>query len=61
MAQKMQRWLRDRDLTSVRSPDALGKLSEAERQEWQKLWADVADTLAKAQGKTAPAQRPGVK
>jgi len=54
-------WPEDTDLVSVRDRDALGKLPEAERQEWQKLWADVADTLAKAQGKTAPEQKPGVK
>jgi serine/threonine protein kinase len=27
---------------------------EAERQEWQKLWADVTDTRARAERKTAP-------
>jgi hypothetical protein len=31
-----------------RGPEALARLPEAERQEWQKLWADVADTLARA-------------
>jgi tetratricopeptide (TPR) repeat protein len=61
VAQTMQHWLRDPDFNGMRGPDALGKLSEAERKEWQKLWADVANTLAKARGKTAPEQRPGVK
>ena len=57
----MQHWLDDPDFAGVRGPDALAKLPEAERPDWQKLWADVADTLARAQGKTAPEQKPGVK
>jgi len=61
VAQKMQHLLRDPDFVGLRGPEALGQISEAERQQWQKLWADVADTLAKAQGKTAPALRPEVK
>ena len=28
---------------------------------WQKLWADVADTLASAEGKTAPGRKPDLK
>jgi hypothetical protein len=31
----------------VRQPEALAKLPEAERHQWQKLWQDVADTLAR--------------
>ena len=41
--------------------EALGKLPEAERQPWQKLWADVADLLARARGKTAPEKKPNEK
>ena len=51
VAEQMQHWLSDPDFNSVRGPDALGKLPEAERKEWQKLWADVAVMLAKAQGR----------
>ena len=61
VTKKMQHWLSDTDFNGVRGPDALAKLPEAERKEWQKLWADVADTLAKAQGKMAPELKPGVK
>jgi tetratricopeptide (TPR) repeat protein len=51
VAQQMQHWLQDRDFNGVRSPDALNKLPEAERQAWGKLWADVSATLAKAREK----------
>ncbi len=39
-------WRKDPDLGSVRTPEALAKLPEAERERWRKLWADV-DALAK--------------
>jgi hypothetical protein len=55
----MEHWLATPDFASVRGPDALGRLPEAERQAWQKLWADVADTLARAEGTTRPEQRAG--
>jgi hypothetical protein len=44
----MQRWLEDPEFAGVRGPDALARLPEAERQAWQRLWADIADTLARA-------------
>jgi hypothetical protein len=43
----MQHWLADADLSGVRGSESLAKLPEAERQEWQKLWADVEHTGAK--------------
>jgi hypothetical protein len=49
----MQTWLEDPGFAGVRGPEALGRLPAAERQAWQRLWADVADTLARADG-TAP-------
>ncbi len=55
--QQLQHWQEDTDFAGVRGPAALAKLPEAERQPWQKLWADVADTLAKAQGKTGPEKK----
>jgi tetratricopeptide (TPR) repeat protein len=61
IAQQLAHWLEDTDLSGVRGPDTLAKLPEAERQPWRSLWADVAATLARAQGKTAPEQRPGAK
>ena len=50
----VQRWLVDPYFAGVREPDALGRLPEAERLAWQKLWADVADTLTRAEGTTPP-------
>jgi hypothetical protein len=51
--QQMKHWLADPDFAAVRGEQALARLPEAERLAWQKLWAGVADTLARAQGKTA--------
>jgi tetratricopeptide (TPR) repeat protein len=56
VAQQMRDWLGDADFNGVRGPDALAKLPEAERTDWQKLWADVTDTLAKAWDVTNPGQ-----
>jgi tetratricopeptide (TPR) repeat protein/serine/threonine protein kinase len=39
--QVMQHWQRDADFAGVRGLKALVHLSEAERLQWQKLWADV--------------------
>ena len=55
--QLLGHWPEDIDLVSVRDTDALGKLPEAERKEWQKLWADVAATLARAQQQNAPPEK----
>jgi len=43
----MQDWLRNRDLSGVRGPEALAKLPEAERQPWQELWRRVEATLTR--------------
>jgi tetratricopeptide (TPR) repeat protein len=45
---KLRHWQEDTDLASVRDAAALDKLPEAERAEWKKLWADVADLLKKS-------------
>jgi hypothetical protein len=50
----LQNWLQHPYFDGVREPDTLARLPEAERQAWQRLWADVADTLARARGTTAP-------
>jgi len=39
---QMQHWQQDTDFAGVRGPDALAKLPDAERQQWEKLWEDVA-------------------
>jgi len=58
--QRLQHWQEDSDFAGVRG-DALGKLPAAERQAWQQFWTDVAETLARANGKTAPAKKPDSK
>jgi serine/threonine-protein kinase len=47
VAQAMQHWQGDPDFAGVRDPEDLGRLPEAERQEWQTLWEDVAALLAR--------------
>jgi tetratricopeptide (TPR) repeat protein len=59
VAQQMQHWLTDKDFNGVRGPDALAKLPEAERPDWQKLWADVADMHRRTADK--PPQKDGEK
>jgi tetratricopeptide (TPR) repeat protein len=39
-------WQTDPALASVRDPASLAKLPDAERQQWQRLWKDVAAQLA---------------
>src|SRR5262249_54569305 len=41
----VQYWQQAADLSHVRG-DALAKLPEAERQDWQKLWAEVRNLLS---------------
>jgi serine/threonine protein kinase/Flp pilus assembly protein TadD len=59
-AKMMQHWLQDEDLANVRGDKALSKLPEAERKEWQKLWADVEALRQKAakQPKQASSAQP---
>jgi hypothetical protein len=51
VARDLRDWLADPHFVGVRGPEALARLPEAERQAWQKLWADVADTLTRALGR----------
>jgi hypothetical protein len=44
----MQHWQGDTDFAGVRAPEALARLPETERQEWQKLWEDVAALCQRA-------------
>jgi hypothetical protein len=41
----------------VRDPKALTRLPEPERRAWQELWADVADTLTRAQEQPTPGRK----
>src|SRR5262249_43019941 len=59
VAHNMQDWLEDPHFAGVRDADALAQLSEPERQVWQKLWAEVQDTLARAVGTTPPETKAG--
>jgi hypothetical protein len=51
-------WLMDSDLAGVRDPGPLAKLPAAERQGWEKFWADVRATLALARQAPPEGARP---
>jgi Tfp pilus assembly protein PilF len=57
----LQHWLVDPDFMGVRGPEALARLPESERQDWRRLWDDVADRLKRAQDKAAPVKNSGRK
>jgi hypothetical protein len=61
IAHGLQRWPRDPYFDGMREADALSRLPVAERQAWQRLWADVADMLARAEGTTPPEPKAGSK
>ncbi len=47
--QALLHWQEDTDLASLRDAEALAKLPEAERADWQALWAEVESLLKRAQ------------
>jgi serine/threonine protein kinase/Tfp pilus assembly protein PilF len=53
---RLRRWQQDAYLANVRG-DALARLPESERKAWQKLWADVAATLARAVEQVLPRKK----
>jgi len=53
IARRMQHWLQDTDFAGVRGAEALARLPEAERKEWQKLWEEVEALRQRAAGKPA--------
>ncbi len=57
MQQRLPEWLQDADFAGVRG-DALGKLPLAERQSWQRLWADVEQTLKRVNPQDTKAKSP---
>jgi tetratricopeptide (TPR) repeat protein len=61
VTQVLQHWLVDPDLASVRGPEALAKLPEAEQRAWQALWSGVADTLSGVLSRRAPEKTPSAK
>ena len=48
VARTLTAWKAESDLAGVRDPDALARLPEAERKDWQALWADVEELLVRA-------------
>ena len=61
VVQDLKQWKVDTNLAAVRDPEALARLPEPERKEWQSLWADVDTLIERAQGhpeKTAAAASP---
>ena len=61
VAQQMQHWLQDTDFAGVRGSDALKKLPEGERKDWQRLWQDVETLLKQATDPVKPAAATAVK
>jgi serine/threonine protein kinase/tetratricopeptide (TPR) repeat protein len=61
VTQVLGHWLEDPDFASVRGPEALANLPEAERRAWQELWSGVADTLARVQSKPTAEKKSGAK
>jgi hypothetical protein len=55
----MQHWLVDPDFAGVRGEAALGKLPEAERPPWQKLWKEV-EALRRGAAGTPASPRPAM-
>jgi hypothetical protein len=47
--QWLKHWQGDKDLVGVRDRDALARLLPEERAAWEKLWAEVAELLKKAE------------
>jgi hypothetical protein len=43
---RLDRWIQDSDLDSVRQLQALSQLPEAEAERWSKLWSSVTTSLA---------------
>jgi len=48
VVQALQHWNQDSDLAGIRAARALAGLPEAERQEWQEVWAEVEALLKRA-------------
>jgi tetratricopeptide (TPR) repeat protein/serine/threonine protein kinase len=54
--EQMRAWLQDADLAGVRG-NALSTFPQAERQHWQKLWADAQELLVKSGGNGFPQEK----
>ena len=49
--QTLRHWQRDRDLAAFRGADALAKLPDAERKDWEALWGRVSHLVDRAQAR----------
>jgi serine/threonine protein kinase/Flp pilus assembly protein TadD len=58
MIRRLREWQHERDLAVLRDAAALAALPPAEQEACRKLWADVADVLARASGKGTPPKQP---
>src|SRR5262249_4579380 len=54
VAQQMRHWQTDADFQGVRDKEALAKLPQAERADWQKLWSEVEATRRRCEDKPPP-------
>jgi serine/threonine protein kinase/Tfp pilus assembly protein PilF len=54
IARRMQLWLQDSDFAGVRGAEALGRLPEGERAEWQKFWEEVSALRQRAAATKQP-------
>ncbi len=54
VAQQLAHWLEDTDFAGVRGPEALARLPETERNEWQRLWEEVEALRTKAAASPKP-------
>ncbi len=49
IAPTLKHWKIDTELAGIRDPDALAKLPEPERKQWQAFWEEVEDLLKRAE------------
>jgi hypothetical protein len=54
ITQTLEHWNVDPDLSSVRDPDALARLPESERNQWQRLWKSAHELLRQARSEEKP-------
>jgi hypothetical protein len=47
VGERMRRWQTDGDLAGIRDEAALGKLPAPEREDWRRLWAEVARMVSR--------------
>jgi hypothetical protein len=52
VVERLRHWRQDSDLGGVRDKGPLARLPAEERQEWQKLWADVKDLFTPTGGES---------